>query len=153
MEVNADAWCWDSQHKSFDFRGHLEEFFKGAERGRYLPRRHISDINCSCSGNLWLFCRKFYKILQFKFYKLLNLARKLLVSDMPMSKQEHSVGSTSGGRPATTTSRLSHILLIFSSKPPRNPRPSIIMCFKFPILEDKTIFFNYGHIRANIWID
>ena len=31
-----------------------------------------------------------------------------------------------GGRPATTTSRPSHILLIFSSKPPQNPRPSII---------------------------
>ena len=30
----------------------------------------------------------------------------------------------------TTTSHPSHILLIFSSEPPRNPRPSIIMCLK-----------------------
>ena len=37
---------------------------------------------------------------------------------------------TRGGRPATTISSPSHILLIFSSEPPRNPRPSIIMCFK-----------------------
>ena len=33
---------------------------------------------------------------------------------------------TRGVRSATTISRPSHILLIFSSEPPRNPRPSII---------------------------
>jgi len=33
---------------------------------------------------------------------------------------------TRGGRPATTTSCPSHILLTFSSEPPLNPRPSII---------------------------
>ena len=31
--------------------------------------------------------------------------------------------SARGGRPATTISRPSHILLIFLSEPPRNPRP------------------------------
>ena len=35
-----------------------------------------------------------------------------------------------GGSPATTISRPSHILLSFSSEPPRNPRPSIIYVFK-----------------------
>jgi len=34
-----------------------------------------------------------------------------------------------GGRPASTTSRPNHILLIFSSKPPLNPRPLFIMCW------------------------
>ena len=36
-------------------------------------------------------------------------------------------GPRRGGRQATSTSRPSHIILIFSSEPPRNPRPSIIM--------------------------
>ena len=35
--------------------------------------------------------------------------------------------SPRGGRPATTISRPRHILFIFSSEPPRNPRPSIIL--------------------------
>ena len=35
-----------------------------------------------------------------------------------------------GGRPTKTISRPSHNLLIFSSELPRNPGPSIIMCFK-----------------------
>ena len=39
-------------------------------------------------------------------------------------------GQWRGGRPATTISSPSHILLIFSSELPRNPRPSIIMCLK-----------------------
>ena len=44
---------------------------------------------------------------------------------------------TRGGRPATTTSHPSHNLPIFSLEPPKNLRPSIIMC---QILEDKTLF-------------
>ena len=32
-------------------------------------------------------------------------------------------------RPATSISHPSHILLIFSSEPPRKPRPSLLMCF------------------------
>ena len=48
------------------------------------------------------------------------------------------------GEESTTISSLSHILLIFSSEPPRNPRP-IIMCFKvsnfFPLLFTLPSFF------------
>ena len=44
---------------------------------------------------------------------------------------------TRGGRPTTTISSPNHI---FSSEPPQNPRPSIIICFKWLILEDETIF-------------
>ena len=40
------------------------------------------------------------------------------------------LGCGRGGRPTTSISSPSHILLIFSSEPPRNPRPSIIMCLK-----------------------
>ena len=67
---------------------------------------------------------------------------------------------TRGGRPATTISSPNHILLIFSSEPPRNPRPLIIMCFQLSNSWDKTIFFknlvNYSSasIMANqftIW--
>ena len=47
---------------------------------------------------------------------------------------------TRGGRPATTISSPSHILLIFSSEPSRNPRPSNFIVFKCLILQDKTIF-------------
>ena len=43
--------------------------------------------------------------------------------------QFYLMSSTRGGRPATTISRPSHILLIFSSEPPRNPRPSNIIFF------------------------
>ena len=50
-----------------------------------------------------------------------------------------------GKRPATKISSPSHILLIFSSEPPRNPRPSL---FKFLNLEDKAIFKKSGHVRA-----
>ena len=57
-----------------------------------------------------------------------------------------------GGRPATTVSRPSHILLIFSSEPPRNPRPSIIIYFKVSNFEDKTIFFNLATLGHKIWI-
>ena len=46
---------------------------------------------------------------------------------------------SSMGGTATTISRPSHILLIFSSEPPRNPRPLITICFKVVILEDKNI--------------
>ena len=35
-----------------------------------------------------------------------------------------------GGRPATTISRPRHILIIFTSEPPQNLRPSILMCLK-----------------------
>ena len=52
-----------------------------------------------------------------------------------------------GGRPATTTSRPIHNLLIFSSEPPRNPRPSNIIIVQCQIFEDKTIFLKFGHIR------
>ena len=51
-------------------------------------------------------------------------------------------GSTRGGRPATTISSPSHILLIFSSEPPRNPRPSKIIFLKCSILQDKIFFKN-----------
>ena len=44
---------------------------------------------------------------------------------------------TRGGRPATTISSPSHILLIFSSEPPQNPRPSNIIFLKCLILQDK----------------
>ena len=44
--------------------------------------------------------------------------------------QVQCMSSTRGGRPPTPISLPSHILLIFSSEPPRNPRPSIFMCFK-----------------------
>ena len=44
--------------------------------------------------------------------------------------QVQCMSSTRGGRPAITISLPSHILLIFSSERPRNPRPSIFMCFK-----------------------
>ena len=48
---------------------------------------------------------------------------------------------TRGGRPATTISRPSHILLIFSSETPRNPRPStIIRLYKV---------FKSGHVVLN----
>ena len=46
-----------------------------------------------------------------------------------------------GGRLATTTSRPSHILLIFSSEPPRNPRPSFIICVEKFLIKS-------GHVRA-----
>ena len=46
---------------------------------------------------------------------------------------------TREGRPATTISRPSHILLILLSEPPQNPSPSNIF-FKCLILQDKTIF-------------
>ena len=49
-------------------------------------------------------------------------------------------GIERGVKPATTISSLSHILLIFSSEPPRNPRPSNIFLLKCSILQDKTIF-------------
>ena len=39
-------------------------------------------------------------------------------------------GKGRGGRPATTISIPSHILLIFSSEPPLNPRPSNIIFLK-----------------------
>ena len=48
---------------------------------------------------------------------------------------------TRAGRPVITISRLSHILLIFSSEPPRNPSP-YIKAFKHSILQDRTIFRN-----------
>jgi len=42
--------------------------------------------------------------------------------------------------PTTTISRPSHILLIFSYKPPRNPRPADIISFKcLMIIQDKKI--------------
>ena len=47
---------------------------------------------------------------------------------------------TRGGRPTTSISSLNHILIIFSSEPPQNPRPFNIIFFKCPILENKYIF-------------
>ena len=44
--------------------------------------------------------------------------------------QFYLMSSTRGGRPATTISRPSHILPIFSSEPPRSSRPLSIICFK-----------------------
>ena len=46
------------------------------------------------------------------------------------AKETIPIYSSRGGRPATIISSPSHILLIFSSEPSRNPRPSIIMCLK-----------------------
>ena len=40
------------------------------------------------------------------------------------------LGCGRGGRPTTSISSPNHILIIFSSEPHRNPRPSIIMCLK-----------------------
>jgi len=45
-----------------------------------------------------------------------------------------------GGTPATTISSLSHIFLIFPSKPSQNPCPSNIIFLKCSILQDKTFF-------------
>ena len=45
-----------------------------------------------------------------------------------------------GGRPVTTISKPSHILLIFSSEPPRNPSPLNIIFLECSILQDKTFF-------------
>ena len=42
------------------------------------------------------------------------------------SKLTHDVGTWRGGRPTTTISSPSHILLIFSSEPHGNHRPSNI---------------------------
>jgi len=53
-----------------------------------------------------------------------------------------------GGRPTISISSPNHILLIFSSEPPRNPRPFNIIFFKCLILPDKTIFKESGHVRA-----
>ena len=55
-----------------------------------------------------------------------------------------------GGRPATTIYSPSHILLIFSSEPPRNPRPSNIIFQKCLCLQDKTICEESGHVRAEM---
>ena len=55
-----------------------------------------------------------------------------------------------GGRPATTISRPSHILLIFSSEPPQNPRPFVL---KFLYLIDKIFFFNLATLGYKIWIN
>ena len=52
----------------------------------------------------------------------------------------HGTLKTRGGRPATTISRSSHILLIFLSEPSQNPRPFNIIFFKCLILPDKTVF-------------
>ena len=53
-----------------------------------------------------------------------------LTTIKPHLDHQYSFSQSRGGRPVTTISRLSHILLIFSSEPPRNPRPLIIMCLK-----------------------
>ena len=55
--------------------------------------------------------------------------------------------STRGRRPGTTISRPSHNLLIFSSEPPRNARPSRITFFKFATLKDN--FFILAKLK--IW--
>ena len=48
--------------------------------------------------------------------------------------------STRGGKPAITIFSPSHILIIFSSEPPQNPRPFNIVFFKRLIFQDKTFF-------------
>ena len=63
-------------------------------------------------------------------------------------KKRTTLGVTRGSRPTTTNSRPSHILLIFSSVPPRNPRPFNIILLKCLILPDKTIFKESDHVRA-----
>ena len=62
----------------------------------------------------------------FTFVKFWNLQKKLKFRNFLFCFFKWA----RGGRPATTTSRPSHILLIFSFEPPRNPRPSFIMCWK-----------------------
>ena len=54
-----------------------------------------------------------------------------------------------GGRP-TTTSRPSHILLIFSSEPPRNPRPYSIFfkCLTLLKMIFLKIWQSYGKIKV-----
>ena len=56
------------------------------------------------------------------------------------SSEQSNVRPPRGGRPATTIS--SHILLIFSSEPPLNPRPSNIIFKKCLVLQDKNCFKN-----------
>ena len=57
-------------------------------------------------------------------------------------------GQWRGGRSATTISRPSHILLIFSSEPPRNPRPSI----SFQFLKIKLFSKNLVTLGHKIWM-
>ena len=47
-----------------------------------------------------------------------------------------------GGRPTTSISSPNHILLIFSSEPPRNPRPFNIIFYLFRSLKINTFFKN-----------
>ena len=56
-----------------------------------------------------------------------------------------------GGRPDKSISRPSHILLIFSSELPRNPRHLIIMCFK-AYSSQRYIFCNLSTFGHTIWI-
>ena len=51
-----------------------------------------------------------------------------------MFKTQHNA---EGGRPTKTISCPSHILLIFSSEPPRNPRPLNFIFFKCSILQEQ----------------
>jgi len=57
-------------------------------------------------------------------------------------------------RTAATISRQSHILLIFSSEPPRNPRPLIVMSFEVSESRRLNYFFkNLATSVHKIWID
>ena len=61
--------------------------------------------------------------------------------------RENSPFSSRGGRPATTIFSPSHILLIFSSEPPLNPRPSNIVINEIdPELSTRKLFFSMPHL-------
>ena len=58
-----------------------------------------------------------------------------------------------GGRPTTTISRPSHILLIFSFEPPWNPPSSNIIFFKCQTLADKILFENLAILEHKLNIE
>ena len=60
-----------------------------------------------------------------------------------INEKKRTLGVTRGSRPTTTNSRPSHILLIFSSVPPRNPRPFNIILLKCLILPVKIWNWNF----------
>ena len=60
---------------------------------------------------------------------------------------------TEGRKANHINSSPNHILLIFSSEPPRNPRPFNIIFFKCPILENKCIFKNMATLGHKTWLE
>ena len=68
---------------------------------------------------------------------------------------------TRGGRPVTSISRPSRILLIFSSEPPWNPRPShlgilvlrLFVLKSFQFLKKNYFFQNLATLGHKMWMD